>query len=156
MADRDLNHLYPAFSKKVQAAVAEMNRFLSVHYPQYTCKVIEGYRSTARQKELYAQGRTKPGRIVTYKNGTSNESNHQSSLSVDLGIFIAKNGAYVEEPPAQVWNYWGHCVRAQGLEWGGDWKSFKDMPHAEWPTSDKKVYFLARAWQVLQKLRGKA
>lgn len=29
-------------------------------------KVIEGVRTPARQKELYAQGRTKPGKVVTW------------------------------------------------------------------------------------------
>ena len=37
---------------------------------------------TKEQKELYAQGRTTPGKIVTY---TLN-SNHKSRLAVDIGF----------------------------------------------------------------------
>ena len=42
--------------------------------------VLEGYRSQERQDELYAQGRTKPGPVVTWvKVGT-----HTSGTAVDL------------------------------------------------------------------------
>lgn len=153
MPDRDLSHLYPPFANKVSAALVDLNLFVAKNYPGHEVKIIEGYRSEERQKELYAQGRTKPGRIVTYKNGTTNESNHQSSMSVDLGVF--KGGKYLENPPSAILSYWGHCARKQGLEWGGDWKSFKDTPHVEWPTSDKISYFKARVWQFINKLRRK-
>jgi peptidoglycan L-alanyl-D-glutamate endopeptidase CwlK len=39
--------------------------------------VIEGVRETKRQQDLFAQGRTKPGKIVTYADGVKNKSNHQ-------------------------------------------------------------------------------
>lgn len=39
--------------------------------------IIEGVRTEARQKSLYAQGRTNPGAIVTYANGVTKKSNHQ-------------------------------------------------------------------------------
>lgn len=39
--------------------------------------IIEGLRTTKRQQDIYAQGRTKPGSIVTYADGVKNKSNHQ-------------------------------------------------------------------------------
>lgn len=39
--------------------------------------IIEGVRTTKRQQEIFAQGRTKPGNIVTYADGVKNKSNHQ-------------------------------------------------------------------------------
>lgn len=42
--------------------------------------VLEGVRSVARQKELYAQGRTKPGKIVTW----TMRSKHIEGKAVDL------------------------------------------------------------------------
>ena len=145
MPDRDPNHLYPAFRVKLFGALEEMANWLAIHAPGHSVALIEGFRSSARQQELFAQGRTKPGQIVTQKNGTTNKSNHQSSLAADIGIFRGRK--YIEDPEARIMDYWGHCCRAQGLTWGGDW-AFKDYPHTEWPTSDKATYVAAKKWQV--------
>jgi len=150
MPDRDPNHLYPEFRAKFFSAMEEMANWLSIHKPGYGIQIIEGFRSTARQKELYAQGRTTPGAIVTQKNGTTNKSNHQSALAADVGIFKGKS--YIEDPEARIMDYWGHCLRAQGLVWGGDWKTFKDYPHCEWPTTDKATYAKAKQWMKEQGL----
>lgn len=39
--------------------------------------VVEGVRTKERQQQLYAQGRTTKGNIVTYADGVKNKSNHQ-------------------------------------------------------------------------------
>lgn len=39
--------------------------------------IVEGVRTTKRQQDLYAQGRTKPGAKVTNADGVKNKSNHQ-------------------------------------------------------------------------------
>ncbi len=52
--------------------------------------VLEGLRSVQRQKELYSQGRTKPGKIVTW---TMN-STHLWGHAVDLGALV--NGKYID------------------------------------------------------------
>jgi hypothetical protein len=54
--------------------------------------LISGMRSLAAQEELYAQGRTKPGPIVT-----NAKIVHNTGLAFDVGVF--KNGAYVPEGP---------------------------------------------------------
>ena len=41
-------------------------------------KIVEGLRTQKRQQELYAQGRTKPGPIVTHIDGVTRKSNHQA------------------------------------------------------------------------------
>ena len=43
-------------------------------------RILEAYRTPARQKELYAQGRTKPGPIVTY----TLSSKHTDGLAIDI------------------------------------------------------------------------
>lgn len=45
--------------------------------------VVEGVRTEKRQQELYAQGRTKPGKVVTW---TMN-SKHIDGLAVDLAPY---------------------------------------------------------------------
>ena len=85
--------------------------------------LLSGLRTYAQQNELYAQGRTKPGRIVTKSRGGS--SNHNFGIAFDVGVFEGKK--YLPESPnyAKV-GVIGQCL---GLEWGGGWKAFKDMPH---------------------------
>src|SRR5688572_7748364 len=48
-------------------------------------KVISGLRTYAEQDELYAQGRTKPGIIVTRARG--GYSNHNFGIAFDVGVF---------------------------------------------------------------------
>lgn len=84
--------------------------------------ITETYRSQARQKYLYAQGRTRPGNIVTW---TLN-SNHASRRAWDIAV----------APPKSLYdvatlNRCGAVARKLGITWGGDWKNNLDRPHFE-------------------------
>ncbi|PYX53912.1 MAG: peptidase M15 [Acidobacteria bacterium] len=87
-------------------------------------KVIASLRTYDEQNALYAQGRTKPGRIVTKAKG--GQSNHNFGTAFDVGIFSADSQKYFGESPdyAKV----GVIGESLGLEWGGRWK-FVDEPH---------------------------
>jgi peptidoglycan L-alanyl-D-glutamate endopeptidase CwlK len=89
-------------------------------------KVISGHRTYEEQDKLYAQGRSKPGQIVTKARG--GYSNHNFATAFDIGIFKGKE--YLGESPdyARV----GKIGEALGLTWGGSWKSFKDEPHFQY------------------------
>jgi len=150
-ADRNAEHLYGPFKDAYTDALEDLNVFLMKHYPAWSAELGEGFRSTERQVMLYAQGRTSPGRIVTYKNGTTNKSNHQSSMAAD--VWYKHNGKITfEDPPKEILDYYGHCLRAHGLDWGGDWHN-PDYPHAEWKTSDRGSYDAAHAFQLKKGLR---
>ena len=90
----------------------------------------ETYRTVAEQDELYAQGRTKPGAIVTNAPGSSYSSYHQWGTAFDIFRNDGK-GAYNEAG--------GFFTRAGaigvelGLEWGGNWTSIVDKPHFQLP-----------------------
>lgn len=144
-SDRDSSHLYQPFRTAYAKVLADMQDWLNVHRPGQTCKMIEGLRSSAYQHQLWLKGRNgNPGPIVTYKDGFDHKSNHQSGLAADIGIF--NDGAYIEEPDAETMAYYGHLVRLHGLQWGGNWTSFIDQPHAEWPTTDQTTYQHANQW----------
>ena len=145
MGDRDLNHLYPRFREKVAAVLTDLKKYADKHMPGYTWIVVEGYRTAEYQRSLYAKGRTKPGSIVTNRDGVKKRSNHQSSLAVDIAP--VSGGKVVWGVGVEHWAYLGHVARSHGLKWGGDWKKFVDKPHVEWPESDKATYALARKWQ---------
>jgi len=93
----------------------------------YIC-VAQGFRSFAEQDALYAQGRTKPGNIVT--NARGGQSNHNYGVAVDLCL-------YTQDGSDVIWTVEGNfrkviaAMKGQGFKWGGDWVSFKDYPHFE-------------------------
>ncbi|HWL51341.1 MAG TPA: M15 family metallopeptidase [Chthoniobacteraceae bacterium] len=88
-----------------------------------TIKVIGGTRTYAEQNALYAKGRTAPGSVVT--NARGGYSNHNFGIAFDIGVF--EGAAYITS--GRQYAAVGALGRAIGLEWGGDWKSFKDEPH---------------------------
>ncbi len=101
--------------------------------------VVEGRRTLARQQELYAQGRSTPGKVVTW----TMKSKHLDGLAVDL--------APLDEQGAIPWGDFSAFAEvnkamqdaAQMLEhairWGKDWnrngipgeKGETDSPHWE-------------------------
>lgn len=98
--------------------------------------VIEGVRTTQRQQELYAQGRTKPGSKVTNADGVKNKSNHQAKAdgyghAVDIVPYpVDWNTTSKFRAIADAMKQAAKDLGVK-LEWGGDWTSFKDLPHFE-------------------------
>jgi peptidoglycan L-alanyl-D-glutamate endopeptidase CwlK len=100
--------------------------------------IIEGLRTVERQKELYAQGRTKPGMIVTYADGVTNKSNHQAredgyGYAVDLYPYV--DGQLKMGDIEHMRSIALHIRRVGAslgiqIEWGGDWK-MRDYAHYE-------------------------
>ncbi|QDP99992.1 M15 family metallopeptidase [Lysinibacillus fusiformis] len=90
--------------------------------------ITETYRSQARQNYLYAQGRTRPGQIVTW----TLSSNHTSRLAWDIAV----------SPPQSLYDVTtlkkvGDIARRLGIIWGGDWTGSIDRPHFEVKSSWK-------------------
>lgn len=94
--------------------------------------IASGLRTTSEQKALYALGRTKAGKIVTYADGVTNKSYHQSGKAVDIYAYVDGKANWESkyyEPIAR------HIIKVAknefdiDLKWGGDWTSFKDLPH---------------------------
>lgn len=100
----------------------------------YEYKAISGNRTWEEQAKIYAQGRTAPGKIVT--NAKPGFSNHNFGIAVDMGVF--KNGKYLDSSnPSKAAAFHKEAAKIgekYNLEWGGNWKTFKDYPHFEWRT----------------------
>lgn len=102
------------------------------------CRFSYTLRTFAEQDALYAQGRTKPGTIVTKAKG--GQSYHNYGLAVDIVLLIDKDGNGTFETAS--WDTktdfdgdtkgdWQEVVaifKRYGWEWGGDWR-FVDTPH---------------------------
>jgi len=88
-------------------------------------RAISGTRTYAEQAELYAQGRGGDGR-GTVTNARPGQSLHNFGIAIDLGLW--EGGRYLPDSP--LYGRAGAIGReVVGLEWGGDWRSFKDKPH---------------------------
>ena len=98
-------------------------------------KAISGHRSYSEQGSLFAQGRTAPGKIVTY--ARPGYSNHNFGIALDLGCFD-KDGRYLDatNPTLVSKIYRGIYNNAEAdnlnIDWGGNWKKIKDTPHFEY------------------------
>ncbi len=97
--------------------------------------LVSGNRTFEEQDALYAQGRTAEGPIVTKARG--GYSNHNFGIAVDAGVFRA--GIYLDGSKskadtalaAKVHKACSEHAIPCGLEWGGTWTGFKDLPHYE-------------------------
>lgn len=104
------------------------NRFLEECNKQnFPVKIYFTYRTIAEQNDLYAQGRTKPGKVVT--NAKGGQSYHNYGLAFDAAPLV--NGD-IDWDNEALFNKMGKIGQSVGLEWGGSWKSFKDTPHFQW------------------------
>lgn len=87
--------------------------------------------NTVRDKEyqeyLYAQGRTRPGSIVT--NGRT-PTFHADTAG--LAFDFCKNVKGHEYDDTEFFRKAAAIAKEMGFSWGGDWKSFPDMPHIQW------------------------
>ena len=88
--------------------------------------VTEGLRSVARQRQLVAAGASR-----------TMKSRHLTGHAVDVV-------AYVGGKVAWDWPLYGRIAEAMKaaatelgvpIEWGGDWRSFKDGPHFQLPSA---------------------
>jgi peptidoglycan L-alanyl-D-glutamate endopeptidase CwlK len=119
MSSRSLEDLYPLVADKarqlVELAQAEGVEIL----------VTSTLRTFDEQAELFAIGRTKPGKKVT--NAKPGESWHNFGLAFDVVPLV--HGKAIWDSP--FWSRIGEFGKQVGLAWGGDFRSFKDKPHFE-------------------------
>jgi peptidoglycan L-alanyl-D-glutamate endopeptidase CwlK len=95
------------------------------------CRFSFTLRTFAEQNELFAQGRTKPGAIVTRAKG--GQSWHNYGLAVDIVLLVAGKASWdiktdFDKDGRSDWMEVVDIFKRYGWEWGGDWKFF-DAPH---------------------------
>lgn len=93
-------------------------------------QITQGLRTADEQNALFAQGRTRPGKIVT--KARSWQSNHNFGTAVDVAPVV--NGKVSFDDKLY---HFGKWADAAGLSWGGRWVHFKDLPHLELPNIPK-------------------
>lgn len=83
-------------------------------------------RDEESQNALYAQGRSLPGKIVT--NAKGGDSFHQYGVAFD---FVPLKDGLPDWNNKEAYGKCGAVGRGLALEWGGDFKTFKDLPHMQ-------------------------
>ena len=121
-SEKRLEKIHPELSKRIRDLIeAFAQRGTQV-------EVVQGLRTFAEQDALFAQGRTKPGPVVT--NARGGQSNHNYGLAVDLCPFV--NGKPDFSANSTFVAIGAEAVK-RGLEWGGNWKKLIDKPHVQLP-----------------------
>ena len=131
---RDKKLLYPPFALLL---VQFEEKLLEKGLPFYLFMALRDF---ATQDELYAQGRTTPGDIVT--NAKGGDSWHNYGLAADYvldgmpekpGIQWSWKTRNVDfnEDGTNDWQQMGQIAETCGLQWGGRWKKFPDLPHVQ-------------------------
>lgn len=104
-------------------------------------RIVQGLRTIDEQNEIYAQGRTKPGKIVTKAQG--GHSYHNYGLAIDFALIFDKdgNGSFealswdtssdADHDQVKDWQEVVKVFEAAGWEWGGKFSTIKDAPHLQ-------------------------
>jgi len=121
---RDIAQCHPKLQKLADELITACER------KGLRIKITECFRTVSEQNALHAQGRTKPGKIVTNAKGTTFSSMHMWGVAFDI---CRNDGRDPYDDSDGFFSKVGHIGQALGLEWGGSWKSIVDKPHFQLP-----------------------
>lgn len=123
-----------------------------------TIIITDGFRSVESQNEIYEQGRSDEGAIVSYARG--GESYHNYGLAIDYAMLnkegiisydLQRDGNGNGESD---WFEVARIGKNLGFFWGGDWRGFKDYPHLEY-TFGLSISELQDGWRPADKMNEK-
>ena len=131
--------LHPSVRVEMTNIIKECNSKLS---GRSQVRISEGLRTFAEQDQLYK----KRPKVTNAKGG---QSVHNYGFAVDIVLII--DGKTASWDTKKDWDGdkvsdWDECVKVfakYGWNWGGNWTSFKDMPHFD------KIGF--NNWRILSK-----
>lgn len=135
-----IEKLHPSVRDEVKLIIEDCDKVLT---GRAKVRIAQGYRSFAEQDALFKQ---RP-KVTNAKGG---QSIHNYGFAVDIVMII--DGKTASWDTVKDWDGdkifdWKEVVdvfKKHGWNWGGDWTSFKDLPHF-----DKKGF---GDWRVLSKL----
>lgn len=151
MASREIRALVPEFQPIAKAIMTRSSLELG---PGISCIIAVTLRSGMEQADLYALGRTRPGRYYHRPGGRLSSGQpclkcapgmlghtvtpakpgstyHEYGRAFDVALlFHGKITREVDEVVDPAWQAFGRIVDEEGACWGGHWQS-KDGPHVE-------------------------
>lgn len=106
--------LEPDFEARVRRVLARLER------EGWEPVVVSGRRSKEQQRKIVAAGRSR-----------TMKSLHLCGRAADIMDHRHGWRGPAASPKFRFWVRLGVAARAEGLIWGGDWKSFQDVPHIQ-------------------------
>jgi hypothetical protein len=122
--DKDPRNFDPAFL----AAFTRWEYLMSQR--QFYIAIIDGKRTVARQKWLYASGRTRSGLIVTKCDGVRIKSKHQAGRAADCWARASNGSIHCPGPLSAFWSEFVACAKLAGLK---TLEGMGDLAHLEMP-----------------------
>lgn len=117
--DAVIDKLHPKMQQLTRDFINKVEDELGI-----TLRAYSGLRTYPEQTKLYAQGRTEPGKIVTW--AMAGYSDHNFGLAIDT--VEIKNGKALWVNPN--WEKIALIGEKMGFNWGGRWSGKKrDRPH---------------------------
>lgn len=140
---RSLDDLLPVVAVRVRSMLARCAADPWFIKNKITVLVTSTERDNEAQNDLFAQGRTKPGKIVTNARGGYSWHNHKCAVDVapkrDGVIIWGTKGDGIDLDDSddhtddrELWERVAAHGEAAGLEWAGRWVSFKEFAHFQY------------------------
>lgn len=134
------NLLHPKIREEVKNIY--LNKVVPALAGRAMCRFAYTLRTFKEQDALYAQGRTalynsagkRLGKVTNAKGG---QSIHNYGLALDIVLIVDNKTASwdtvkdFDKDGKSDWMEVINIFKKEGWSWGGDWKSFKDLPHLE-------------------------
>lgn len=148
-----IEKLHPIVRKETKNIIEKCDNALT---GRAKVRITQGLRTFKEQDDLYAIGRTQPGKKVT--NAKGGQSIHNYGLAVDICLII--DGKIASWDTVKDWDNdkvtdWYECVKIfakHGWDWGGNWKTFKDLPHFERKSITISNRIVKTSWRTLSKM----
>ena len=118
---RKLEDLHPKVKKLCEDFIASCDK------QGIDILITSTYRDGESQNELYSQGRTKPGRIVT--NARAGQSYHNWRVAFDFVPLVFGKPVWND---VALFTKCGEIAELVGLEWASRWKKFKELAHCQY------------------------
>ena len=123
---RDIKDLHPIVASLAKTLIERAKNELGINL-----LITSTLRDNECQAKLYAKGRTTPGPKVT--NAKPGQSFHNYGVAFDVVPVIDGKAIWSTSGKAlEIWQSIGKLGKEIGLEWAGDWKTFKEFPHFQY------------------------
>jgi peptidoglycan L-alanyl-D-glutamate endopeptidase CwlK len=127
LSEQRLEKVHPALSARVCAMMERLAQ------SKVSILITQGLRTWEEQDALFAKGRTTPpiGHEHIVTNAKGGQSYHNFGLAVDIVLLDALGKPNWDTEHAG-WREAARVGKSLGLEWGGDWSAFPDIPHYQY------------------------
>jgi len=126
MPPKRIDTLEPEFKAKIEKLLAAAEAATGRKWI-----ITDGRRTMAAQRAIYAQGRTKPGKVVS--NAPAGASAHNYGLAADLAPLMEMTSQIDWAAPRSLWKQMANIAVEMGLTAGYYFRTIFDAPHVEDP-----------------------